>query len=290
MTVAPCGARRTENVFRSRLWSPQLRRVANSERGLTETTRAGKRSWGRACGQTLTLPPTGNVESRSSGTSTRRYGVPTCSVRIGCPASTHSPSRWCRVRTTPAAGDDERALVLEELDLVGADGERLVLRLELILLGLERADAGLGRFAAVLQGLEIRRRRDAFADEPREALLVAHDLRELRLRFFDVLAARQLARLQLRALALEVGRVLGEAGLLDARHEISRGDGLAFIGDARHDAAGAREREVERLIFRDREEPHARAAVVFLAHEGAVTPSARHGDRNRHPDPGHPFH
>ena len=81
--MALSGWRRTENVCRSRLWRPQFLRVANSERGLIETTRAWKRASGRACGHTVTVLPTRNEESRSSGTSTRRYGVSICSVTIG---------------------------------------------------------------------------------------------------------------------------------------------------------------------------------------------------------------
>src|ERR1700737_117496 len=46
-TPSPSGTRRTEKVFRSRLCKPQFLRVANSERGLTEVTRAKKEASGR---------------------------------------------------------------------------------------------------------------------------------------------------------------------------------------------------------------------------------------------------
>src|SRR5262249_36263181 len=184
----------------------------------------------------------------------------------------------------------EGAFLREAPALVEPRPERPLLRVEVSLLGLARPDARGDLLALVLEGLEIRRRRQPLRSQARHPLLLARDLRELGLELRDRFLAGLLLRGDLLALPLVVRRVLGQPGLLDAGDDASGLDRLPLLRDLRHEPAAAGKGEVEVLFLGDRQELDAAAIVVFLTHQRPVAPGARHRDRDRQGHPDSPFH
>ena len=290
-TTAPSkGWSRTENVCRSRLWRPQFLRVANSERGLTETIFAWKRASGRACGQTVTRlaeDERGQPLLRNLDTQVRLFDLERHDRLAGLDPLAHPVvARQDR----PSRGRVQDALLLEVPDFLDADAQRLLLGIELPLFRLARPDVRGDRVALVLERFQVRRRGDALLHEPPDPPLVRRHRGELGPQLLDLLEARGVARLDLGDLPFDVVRVLGQARLLDARDLLAARDGLALLRDPRGQPAPARERQREALLLGDGQQAQGLAGVVLAAHELSVAPRPGQRDSHRQKDPEGLFH